>query len=73
MRVIRPVANLRRGNAYYVNGSDVDDLIAAGDLVDITKVQQRRRQYRVGAFTYSDLQTASRVAAAQGTTPIEVA
>lgn len=72
VRVATAVPGMRIGNAYWVTGSGVDAMLEDGRLLDITGVQQKSRQYKVGAFTYSDPQEANRVAAAMGTTPIEV-
>lgn len=73
VRVIVPVEGLARGSQAWLTGTGVDAYLASGALVDITTTQQKRRMWRVGAFTYTSFQEASRVAAAQGTVPIEVA
>lgn len=73
VRVAQTTSGLRVGNAYWLTGTGVDALLASGKAVEITGVQQKSRQYKVGAFTYSDPAQAKRVAAALGTKPIEVA
>lgn len=72
-RAIYPVAGLRRGNKYWLTGRGVEALVESGALLDISNVGQQQRQWRVGPYTYTDFQTASRVAAVRNTTPIEVA
>jgi len=72
VRVLKPVGGLKLGQAAWVVGPAVSRHVESGALVDITRTAQRRRQWRVGAFTYSDFGEASRVAAAQGTKPVEI-
>lgn len=73
VRVAIPVEGLRVNYAYWVTGERVEQHIASGAFIDITGVSQQQRMYRVGAFTYTSLQEANRVAAATGQTVIEVA
>jgi len=75
VRVIIPVGGLARSQQAWVTGRDVDTHIASGALHDITGTAQKRRMWRVPGLptTYTSWQEVSRVAAAQGTTPIEVA
>jgi hypothetical protein len=73
VRVVIPVEGLRVNYAYWVTGTGVEQHIDSGAFIDISGVAQRRRMYRVGAFTYTSLQEANRVAAATGQTVIEVA
>jgi hypothetical protein len=73
VRVAIPVEGLRINYAYWVTGTGVDQHFDSGAFIDISGVAQKRRLYRVGAFTYTSLQEANRVAAATGQTVIEVA
>lgn len=73
VRVLRSVNGLVVGSSKYVRGTDVDDLISGGSLLDVTNIGQRQRQWRVGPYTYTDYSQAMRVAAAKGLEPIEVA
>ena len=73
VRVIIPVEGLSIGSSVWVTGDDIQQHIETGALLDITSVAQRQRMWRVGGFTYTSYQEASRVAASLGTTPIEVA
>ena len=72
IRVLKPVGGLALGQASWVTGSDVDAHLESGAAVDISKTAQKRRQWRVGAFTYSDPAEARRVAAAKGVKPVEI-
>lgn len=73
VRVAIPVESLSVNASVWVTGTGVQAHVASGALVDITSTAQRRRLWRVGGFTYTDYQEASRVAASLGTTPVEVA
>lgn len=73
VRVIRPVAGLSTGQAAYVTGTSVTEHLKSGSFHDITTVDQKKRLFKVGAFTYTSLQEANRVAAGTGLKPIEVA
>lgn len=72
VRVLKPVAGLALGQASWVVGPDVAKHLESGALMDISSVTQKRRQWRVGAFTYSDLKKARRVGAAMGVEPVEI-
>jgi hypothetical protein len=73
VRVIVPAEGLARSQQAWVTGTGVQQHFDSGAFQDISSTTQRRRMWRVGGFTYTSWQEASRVAAAQGTTPIEVA
>lgn len=73
VRVIKPVEGLSVSQAAWVTGPGVQKHIDSGAFVEITRTSQKRRQWRVGPFVYSDYRKASRVALAQGTTPVEIA
>lgn len=73
VRVARAVEGMRPNAAVWVTGTGVDALLEAGDVVDITRTQQKSRLWKVGPYTYSDKGEANRVGALRGITPIEVA
>lgn len=73
VRVVKAGDGLRPNAAVWVTGTRVETLLAAGSVVDITRTQQRARQWKVGPYTYSDKGEANRVGALKGITPIEVA
>lgn len=73
VRVIAPVEGLSRGQAAYVTGTGVAAHLASGAFHDITTTDQKKRLFKVGAFTYTSEQEANRVAAGLGVKPVEVA
>lgn len=73
VRVLKPVDGLTVGQAAYVTGVGVDELLASGAFHDITKTAQRKRLWKVNGFTYTSQQEANRVAASLGVKPVEVA
>lgn len=73
VRVISPVEGLSIGQAVFVTGTGVTAHLDSGALHDITTTDQKKRLFKVGAFTYTSEQEANRVAAALGTKPVEVA
>lgn len=73
VRVIQASNALRIGQAAYVTGTGVDELLTAGSMVDITKRNQARRIWKVGGFDFTNEQEAKRVAAATGQIAVEVA
>jgi hypothetical protein len=73
VRVAIPVEGLRINYQHWVTGDGVQQHFDSGAFIDITGVSQLQRLYRVGAFTYTSLQDANRVAAATGQSVIEVA
>lgn len=73
VRVAIPVEGLRINHQYWITGTGAQQHFDSGAFIDITGVAQRQRLYRVGAFTYTSLQDANRVAAATGQPVIEVA
>lgn len=73
VRVLKAVDVLTAGQAAYVTGKGVNELILSGVLHDITKTEQKRRLWKVNGFTYSDHAEALRVAASLGVKPHEVA
>ena len=74
VRAVRPPAGMTVGQSAWVTGTGVEKLLASGDVIDITRRQQRSRLFSVpGAGTYTSRQEAERVAAALETNVIEVA
>lgn len=74
VRVLKKgVDGLSVGQAAYVTGSLVDQLIRVGALHDITKTRQKSRLWKVNGFTYTSEMEARRVADSLGVKPVEVA
>lgn len=72
VRVLKPVEGLALGQASWVTGPGVQQHLDSGAFIDISNVTQKKRQWRVGAFTYSDPAEARRVGAAKGVKPVEI-
>lgn len=73
VRVLVATSGLAIASKAWVTGDGVQALINSGSLFDITSTAQLGRLWRVGGFTYTSYQEASRASAAMGLPVIEVA
>lgn len=73
VKVLRATNGLRVGQAIWVAGSGVQKLLDEGYFQDITRVQQKRRVFKVSGVAYPTRREAQRVANATGQQVVEVA
>ena len=73
IRAVRSTGEISVGQAVWVTGTGVAELLHSGAALDITRRKQKRRVFTVGGITYTDERKAKRISSATGQPMIEVA